>query len=89
MRSASKTTCNRRRTLGWLGAAILATTAGACSTITSLFKASKQEANYQNMPRNGQQCAGCSHFIPPDGCGRVEGPVSPNGWCRFWSARSG
>jgi hypothetical protein len=77
----------RRAVLGAAGTLVLAPVISACSSIIRLFRVSKQEANYQDMPRNGQACAGCRYFHAPNVCDRVEGPVSPNGWCRFWSAR--
>lgn len=51
-------------------------------------KVSKQVARYQDQPKNGQACAGCRFFQPPNACERVEGEISPNGWCAFWAAKS-
>jgi hypothetical protein len=78
--------CSRRSLLKSLAAAGTMTLA-ACSSFIRLFRVSKAEAAYQDMPREGQACAGCRYFHAPDVCDRVEGPVSPQGWCRFWSAR--
>jgi hypothetical protein len=78
--------CSRRTVLAGL-AAVGAVTLSACSSIIRIFRVSKAEAMYQDTPRNGQTCAGCRYFHAPDVCDKVEGPVSPNGWCRFWAAR--
>ena len=52
-------------------------------------KVSKASARYQDRPNKGQQCAGCTHFRGPSDCEIVQGPISPNGWCRHFSAKGG
>lgn len=50
-------------------------------------KASKEAMQYQEQPKNGQKCSGCSLFIPGESasskgtCQVVEGDISPEGWC--------
>ena len=50
-------------------------------------KATKQAMQYQEQPKNGQQCDQCLHWIPgPNAaaqgtCKVVEGPIAPKGWC--------
>ena len=44
---------------------------------------SKTQANYQDTPNDGRRCAGCTHFLKPNGCEIVAGEISPDGWCRF------
>jgi len=50
-------------------------------------KATKQAMQYQDYPKNGQQCSACLQFVPgakPDAngtCKVVDGPISPKGWC--------
>ncbi len=51
-------------------------------------KASKAVAEYQDKPKDGKQCSGCSHFLPPKGCEGVEGDISPSGWCKFYKAKA-
>jgi hypothetical protein len=46
-------------------------------------KTTKALALYQNTPNRGERCAGCTHFLKPNGCEIVAGAISPNGWCRF------
>ena len=50
-------------------------------------KKSKQEAQYQDAPKDGQQCSKCKHFKNGK-CDIVEGDISPNGWCKFFEAKS-
>jgi hypothetical protein len=49
-----------------------------------VVRMSRAEAQYQETPRGGLSCAGCSFFRRPRGCQVVEGDVSPNGWCRLF-----
>ncbi|MGL6159237.1 high-potential iron-sulfur protein [Microbulbifer sp.] len=47
-------------------------------------KAKKEAVQYQDTPKNGQKCADCQLFTPPDGCQVVEGKISPEGWCSLF-----
>ena len=50
-------------------------------------KANKKTMQYQDQPKNGQQCDTCLQFIAPQksggmgACKVVEGEISPKGWC--------
>ncbi|WP_324761072.1 nitrous oxide reductase accessory protein NosL [Haloarcula sp. GH36] len=51
--------------------------------------------NYQSEPQEGQQCSGCTYYIPDkngDGLGActiVEGTIEPRGYCTSYVAREG
>lgn len=53
-------------------------------------KTSKEAANYQSTPKNGEKCSGCRFFIAPSGgatmgqCQVVTGDISPDGWCSLY-----
>ncbi len=47
----------------------------------------KSVALYQPSPHEGLRCAGCTHFLEPNGCKIVAGEISPDGWCRFHEPR--
>ncbi|MGD0108309.1 MAG: hypothetical protein ABSC06_30365 [Rhodopila sp.] len=49
-----------------------------------LLKVSPAVAKYQDTPRGGLSCAGCTFFRRPASCQVVEGTVSPNGWCQLF-----
>ena len=63
--------------------------AGACLArgAAAQGKASKQSMQYQDQPKNGQQCDQCMHWVPGANaaaqgtCKVVDGPISPKGWC--------
>jgi len=48
-------------------------------------KMSKQEAEYQDSPKDIRMCATCTLFEPPASCKVVEGNVSPKGWCKAFA----
>jgi hypothetical protein len=47
-------------------------------------KLTKQQAGYQDQPQDIRCCATCSLFVAPNACKRVEGEVSPDGWCKLF-----
>jgi hypothetical protein len=59
-----------------------ALTRSALSPAQAQQKMSKQEAEYQDSPKDIRMCATCTLFEPPKSCKVVEGDVSPNGWCK-------
>jgi hypothetical protein len=48
-------------------------------------KMSKQEADYQDSPKDIRMCATCTLYEPPKSCKVVEGDVSPSGWCKAFA----
>lgn len=74
------------------GAATIAGAALAGSVIplrvaNAQQKASKKAMQYQDTPKNGQECSQCMHFQPPKACAVVEGDISPKGWCAAWAKK--
>jgi hypothetical protein len=47
-------------------------------------KLSQTDAAYQDHPRGGLSCVGCTFFRRPRACQVVAGDVSPDGWCRLF-----
>jgi hypothetical protein len=48
-------------------------------------KMSKQEAEYQDSPKDIRMCATCTLFEPPHACKVVEGDISSYGWCKAFA----
>lgn len=44
---------------------------------------------YQTQPKNGQMCANCVNYEPPNACKLVEGPIVATGWCIAYGPKSG
>jgi len=58
---------------------------GSCeATAQAPPKLSQAAAQYQNHPRGGLSCVGCTFFRRPRSCQVVDGEISPNGWCRLF-----
>lgn len=51
-------------------------------------KMTQAASGYQDSPKNGQSCSTCALFKAPSSCTLVDGNISPNGWCRFYSKKS-
>lgn len=49
-------------------------------------KSSQASVQYQAQPKGEQKCGNCMNFIAESNtCKRVEGTVSPQGWCIIWA----
>lgn len=62
---------------------------GWASIAEAQTKVTKASARYQDKPNKGQQCSGCVNFAGPSDCKIVQGPISPNGWCRHFKGKGG
>jgi hypothetical protein len=57
-------------------------------------KATKSAMQYQDQPKNGQECDTCMQFVPGSKAGAkgtckvVEGDISPKGWCAAYVKKS-
>jgi hypothetical protein len=50
-------------------------------------KIAKAMLMYQETPKDGNHCAICAQFEPPDQCKIVEGPIVPTGWCAAFAPK--
>lgn len=75
---------SRRRVVEGVATLGLLTAAIGRNAAIAQTKMSQQAAQYQDQPKNGQECAGCSLFEPPNGCKVVQGTISPQGWCSLF-----
>lgn len=51
-------------------------------------KESKEEAFYMEKSQTaGQHCGNCEYFNENRTCDKVEGDISPEGWCVHWEKR--
>lgn len=76
----------RRRVLrALLGSAAAPLAPGTIASVRATEKMSKQEAQYQDSPKDIRMCATCTLFGPPKPCKVVEGDISPGGWCKAFA----
>jgi hypothetical protein len=52
-------------------------------------KLTHEIAKYQDTPKNDQKCSTCLQFVTPASCKIVADPISPDGWCQFYGAKTG
>jgi hypothetical protein len=45
---------------------------------------SQHDAEYQDHPKGGLNCAACSLYRAPRSCQVVDGYISPSGWCKYF-----
>lgn len=61
----------------------------ATEPATKSKKVSKASVNYQTKPNGEKKCSGCANFIASSNmCKRVQGKVSPEGYCGLWSPKA-
>lgn len=74
----SRRTLFHRVAIGGSGTALLLGMASPAQA-----RMTQEEAGYQQMPKGDQSCSNCSLFSPPASCSLVDGPINPQGWCRY------
>jgi hypothetical protein len=76
----------RRKLLrGMIAGVAAGVTPAAIYPASAQDKMSKQEAEYQDSPKDIRMCATCTLYEPPKSCKVVEGDVNPNGWCKAFA----
>ena len=76
-----------RRAVLWTGAGALAAALVSTEAGAQQKKAAQKLVQYQEKPKNNQECDECLHFEPPAGCKLVEGKINPKGWCQLFVAK--
>ena len=77
--------CRRALLRYAVGAAGSVAICGATSNpATAAPKISKKAVAYQDHPDGDKRCEKCAQFQPPDACKMVEGPITPQGYCRLF-----
>ncbi len=75
-----------RRALLQIGVAAAA--AGIGLRVNAQQKLAKNLVQYQDSPKNGQECDKCVQFVAPEGCKVVDGKINPKGWCSAYAPKS-
>jgi hypothetical protein len=76
----------RRDFITWLGAAAASPALVLpMSRVHASEKMTRQQAEYQDTPKDIYSCATCTLFEAPSACKVVEGEVSSDGWCKAFA----
>ncbi len=76
-----------RRSALLQGAVCAAGVATILVTNVNSAKAAKlpqKSVGYRPTPNGDRQCSNCKLFVAPDECEKVDGKVSPQGYCVLW-----
>jgi hypothetical protein len=79
----------------WSRRALLQMTAPALGAVAAIvaravpaqavIKISQAAVAYQDHPEGDKRCGKCMQFQSPSSCKLVDGPISPNGFCRLFT----
>jgi len=79
---------SRAGALKHFAAAALAVGVGVAGTAAQAAADNKKQFKYQDKPKGGAKCSGCTLFKAPNGCQVVTGKISPNGWCTAYAKKA-
>jgi hypothetical protein len=89
--TAMKTDMSRRRVLqvwgGLLSFSLASPEVLKGRRAEAQAKATRQQVQYQDTPKNKQECSNCLQFIAPDACKLVAGKINPKGWCLLYAVK--
>ena len=76
---------------GMLGASLGAMAAYAVPRPVSAQdqKLARNLVQYQDMPKEGQECDKCVNWVTPNACKIVAGQINPKGWCVAFAPQGG
>jgi len=77
---------SRRQLMRWAPVGVALALAAPRAALAQQ-KVAKAMVQYQDSPKGGHQCSGCSNFVPPGSCKVVTGKISPHGWCSIWTPK--
>ncbi|MDP9096976.1 MAG: high-potential iron-sulfur protein [Pseudomonadota bacterium] len=79
---------NRRAALrGLVGVGIAAV--AARTAVAQDQKLPQATVQYQDMPKDGNECDKCVNWVAPNQCTIVTGNISPKGWCVAYAPKEG
>ncbi len=70
------------------GAASLVAGGLAAGPAAAAPKMAQPQVHYQTGPNGAQRCRSCIQFLPAPACKLVADPISPDGWCVLYAAKS-
>ena len=74
---------------GAMLAAGIAGVAAASSARAEDEKIAQELVQYQNEPKDGQECDKCAQWVDPNACKIVAGKINPKGYCVAYAPKEG
>ncbi len=74
---------------GAMIAAGIAGVAAAPSARAEDEKIAQELVQYQNQPKDGQECDKCAQWVDPNACKIVAGTINPKGYCVAYAPKEG
>ena len=76
---------------------IMGVSLGAIAAYAAPRRAAAQQAEklaqnvvqYQNTPKDGQECDKCVNWVAPNACKIVDGTINPKGYCVAFAPQGG
>ena len=80
---------NSLRSIACAGLGVLAAGATGTRARAQDAKAAKDAVQYQDAPKDGQECDKCVNWVAPNACKIVEGQINPKGYCIAFAPKEG
>ena len=80
---------NSLRGIARTGLGVLVAGAVGRNALAQDAKAPKEAVQYQDAPKDGQECDKCVNWVAPNGCKVVEGSINPKGYCVAYAPKEG
>ena len=80
---------NSLRGIARTGLGVLAASTVGRSALAQDAKVAKNVVQYQEMPKDGQECDKCVNWVDPNQCKIVEGTINPKGYCVAFAPKEG
>ncbi len=83
---------NRRaalRAFAGIGIGAASAVVGARTASAQDQKLAKEVVQYQEAPKDGNECDKCVNWQAPNGCTIVAGQINPKGWCVAFGPKQG
>lgn len=77
------------RNLALTGLGVLAATTASRRAAAQDEKVAQELVQYQNTPKDGQECDMCVNWAPPNACKIVQGQINPKGYCIAYGPKEG
>ena len=82
-------TTTSRRCFVRTGLGLVAAGTAMATTARAQEKVAQNLVQYQNTPKDGNECDKCVNWVAPNACKIVAGDINPKGWCVAFGPKEG